>query len=232
MHLIIIIASVLVVVIAGPHLWVRHVKKKYSADIVDMPGTGGELASHLVQRFGLDDVRVVMAQSGGDHYSTEEKTIRLSPETFRGKSLTAVAVAAHEVGHAIQYARGENITKLRAKYSPAAQSAEKLALTIFMFSPVILAVLHVPQLVLLTIATGLIALLASVAAQMVVLPLEWDASFNKALPILVDGEYITPRQEAAVRRILRAESFTYVANTLADMFRLWRWIAILRGATR
>lgn len=79
---------------------------------------------------------------------------------------------------------------------------------------------------------GVLGMFTAVLVQLIVLPLEWDASFNKALPILINGQYINTEQELAVKSVLRAAAFTYVASALADMLRLWRWLAILRGSIR
>ena len=80
-----------------PTLWVRWVMKRYASDIADMPGTGGELAKHLIDRFELKGVEAEITELG-DHYDPQSKMVRLSEENWHGKSLTAVAIAAHEVG--------------------------------------------------------------------------------------------------------------------------------------
>jgi len=97
----IVIFILLIAIIAGPNLWIKHVLQKYSKHLDAMPGTGGELAQHLIERYELQGVEVEKTEPGTDHYSPDEKRVRLSPNIFDGKSLTAVAVAAHEVGHAI-----------------------------------------------------------------------------------------------------------------------------------
>lgn len=217
--------------IFGPHLWIRHVMKKHGKPDNAIPGTGGELAQHLVERFGLTDV-VVEPTSEGDHYSPHDKAVRLSPEVFKVRSLTAVAVAAHEVGHAIQYHRGETITGLRHRFTPAALMIQKVAIGFLMAMPLMVAIFRVPHAALLTGLIGVLAMLAAVFVQLIVLPMEWDASFNKALPILAKGDYIQQHQYGAVNSILKAAAFTYVAAALMDMLRLGRWLVILRSAIR
>ncbi|MEM6986333.1 MAG: zinc metallopeptidase, partial [Pseudomonadota bacterium] len=78
----------------GPFLWVRYVLWRHSAHIEGMPGTGSELALHLVERFALDGVSVVRGDKGANFYRPADKTVSLSPDVYDGKSLTAVAVAA------------------------------------------------------------------------------------------------------------------------------------------
>ena len=95
-------ALLVLTLVFGPQLWVRHVMKRHSAHRSDLQGTGGELAEHLIKRFELD-VKVRMGSAGDDYYDPEGRVISLSPEHYESKSIAAVAVAAHEVGHAIQH---------------------------------------------------------------------------------------------------------------------------------
>ena len=97
---------ILLALVFGPSLWVKFVMNRYSSNRPEMPGTGGELAQHLIDRFELKGVTVEMTELG-DHYDPTEKKVRLLREHFESKSLTAVAIAAHEVGHAIQDQEGD-----------------------------------------------------------------------------------------------------------------------------
>ncbi|MAM85771.1 MAG: Zn-dependent protease [unclassified Hahellaceae] len=229
--LFVLVIVLVLLLIYGPHLWIRHVMARHGGTLDELPGTGGELARHLIERFDLGDVEVEPT-SGGDHYDSAARKVRLSPDIMNGRSLTAVAVAAHEVGHAIQYHRQERITHLRQRYSPLAMTIQKIAIGILLAAPLLAAVFHVPQIALVTVLAGILAMLASALIQMIILPMEWDASFNKALPILIEGEYISQSQYAAARSVLRAAALTYVAAALVDMLRLGRWLAILRVAIR
>jgi len=227
-----LIALSLLILIAGPNLWVRHVLKKYSNEMDGMPGTGGDLARHLIDRFQLQGVKVELTEPGTDHYSPADRCVRLSPDIFKGKSLTAVAVAAHEVGHAIQYARKEKITLLRQTYTPLAAGIQRFGTVVIMIAPAVLAVFHVPQAALLTVLCGIAAMLASALMQLIVLPMEWDASFNKAMPILFEDQYVPEPYRPAIKKILTAAALTYFAGALINLLQLWRWVAILKGAIR
>ena len=99
--LLVIGVLIVIALIFGPSLWVKFVMRRYSSEKPEMPGTGGELAKHLIERFSLNDVKVEVTELG-DHYDPIEKKVRLSKENYESKSLTAIAIAAHEVGHAIQ----------------------------------------------------------------------------------------------------------------------------------
>jgi Zn-dependent membrane protease YugP len=98
----------------------------------------------------------------------------------------------------------------------------------FMFMPGVLAVTRVPQVAGIMIAAGILSMMSAVVFHLLTLPVEWDASFNKALPILTGGGYIAPAEEQAVRSVLKAAAYTYVAAALADLLSLWRWLMILR----
>lgn len=211
----------------GPQLWVRHVMRRYRREI-DLPGTGGELAEHLIRRFELEGVKVESTDSGTDHYDPGARRVRLSPEHLDGRSLTAIAVAAHEVGHAIQFHRGEPISRLRRRWLPWAQLLKQVGLLIFLVLPLLFALLHVPQLAFLSVLIAIVVQLISALTFLIVLPEEWDASFNKALPILVQGEYIDQQQLPAVRRVLKAAALTYFAAALADVVNIARWLLVLR----
>jgi len=223
-----IFGIVLLVLIFGPQLWVKYVLNKYNKSLPGMPGTGGELASHLLEQFELSDVKLEEAQPGADHYDPQDNAVRLSPEYLKGKSLTAVAVAAHEVGHAIQFNRNEPVSFLRKRFLGKAHLMQKFGVYLLMGIPLIAGIIRIPHVAGLMLIIGLLTMLSSVFIYMAILPEEWDASFNKALPILEKGGYVPQSYMPAVRQILKACALTYVAAALADILRLWRWLALLR----
>ena len=210
----------------GPTLWVKWVMARYSDEVPGMPGTGGELASHLVDRMELEGVEVEVTGSG-DHYSLTDKKVRLSEENFGNKSLTAIAVAAHEVGHAIQHHRQEPSLVFRSKIEPVANLVARASAGLIWAAPVVGLITRHPVPVWAMVLIGVSGLVARMLVHAITLPTEWDASFNKALPLLVEGKYIAPGEEVIVTRILRAAALTYVAGALADVFNLFRWAAIL-----
>lgn len=224
----VILAIVILAAVFGPKLWVRYVMRRHAVEIPGMPGTGGELAVHLVEELALDGVTVEKTEEYQDHFDPSTRTVRLGPGNFDGKSLTALAVAVHEVGHAIQYHRDEPLMKLRTRFAPYARLAERIGVGALMFMPVVFAVTRVPHAAGIMIAAGVLSMLSAVVFHLLTLPVEWDASFNKALPILTKGQYIAPGEEKAVRSVLKAAALTYVAAALADLLSLWRWLLILR----
>lgn len=223
-----IIIILVAAIILLPGVWVKMTIKKYSSELPDLPGTGGQFAAHLLQKFNINDVSVEQGVANGDHYSPLEKKIRLSPDIFNGKSISAVAIAAHEVGHAIQYQRKESIVLLREKLTPVVMVTEKLAMGLVAISPLLIIIFKIPQLGLFAILASLITLGLSVLFQFIILPMEWDASFNKALPILKQGAYLNDDELPAARKILRAAAMTYVAATLSSILSVWRWLLFIR----
>ena len=192
-----------------------------------MPGTGGELAEHLIERFELGDVKVEEGGPKDNYYSPAERKIALSPKNFNGKSLTAVAVAAHEVGHAIQFSREEPLSKLRDKYIPIAATLGRAGVSMLIALPVVTFIFKTPAVIVAFIVLSLIFQLAGAAMYLIVLPEELDASFNKALPILEEGEYLPAHMLPSARKVLRAAALTYFAGALANVMNIGRWLVVL-----
>ena len=156
--------------------------------------------------------------------------MRLSPDNYDHNSLTAVAVAAHEVGHAIQHQRNERLLALRHRLVKLAQTTQQVGAGAMLLLPIALLVTRAPSAGLIMGAIGLGSMAIATLVHLVTLPVELDASFGKALPILNAGRYIQPADEKAVRRVLRAAALTYVASSLASLLNLARWLAFLRRA--
>lgn len=215
--------AIALLLLVGPNLWVKFTLKRYATDRKDLPGTGGELATHLVKRFELTDVKVEQTQEGHDHFDFGQHAVRLSPSVFNGRSLTAVAVAAHEVGHAIAHEKKQKISHLSSRYLPLAHFARRITAGLLLGWPALSLLLHIPYAVPLhALVVGLSGLLA-VLVQVAILPEEWDASFNKALPILREGNYIPQEDLPKVKKILTACAMTYVAAALIKVLFVWRW---------
>ncbi|MBC7282928.1 zinc metallopeptidase [Hoeflea sp.] len=223
---IIVLVAVLAAIYA-PQFWIGHVMRRHGADRPDFPGTGGEMAQHLVDQLQLDGVGVE-ATEAGDHYDPESRTVRLSKANFDGASLTAVAVAAHEVGHALQHHRGERGLALRQKLVGVAMATDRIASVFFIAAPVLAIALRAPAAMLALGVIGIGLLSVRILVHLVTLPVEYDASFNKALPILREGGYLSDDDLAGASSVLKAAAFTYVAAAFASLLNLARWFRILR----
>jgi Zn-dependent membrane protease YugP len=225
MHFVILIILLLALVF-GPQAWARHVLARHSRSEPHIPGTGGELARHLAEQLHLDQVRVEITDKG-DHYDPESRTVRLSADNYHGKSLTAISVAAHEIGHAVQHQLDYAPLQLRSRLVPMTVNIQRLGSLAMLAMPVVAIAARAPSAGLVMLVAGLATLGSAALVHLITLPVEWDASFNRALPILKAGNYIRPQDEPAVRRILKACALTYVAASLASLLNLGRWIALL-----
>jgi Zn-dependent membrane protease YugP len=214
-------------VIFGPQLWTRRVFAQYSGPRPDYPGTGGELARHLLDRFDMNHIKVEMTELG-DHYDPERRAVRLTRDKFSGKSLTALTVAAHEVGHAIQDHTGYQPLTERARLVRIAQGAEKVGALVMMGIPIATALAKTPTAGMLVMLAGMATMGISTLVHFFTLPVEWDASFRRALPVLQQGNYLSAEDMRGARRILTAAALTYLAASLGSLLNLWRWIGFLR----
>lgn len=219
---------IVIAIFFAPQWWVQYTFRRYRTPRDDFPGTGAELAQHLITRFALGDIKVEQTDEGNDHYDPIDKAVRLSPSNYGVKSLTAIAVATHEVGHAIQHHRGESLVLLRTRLAILAHTIQRIGAALLVGLPLVMVVVHVPHVGIIMLLAGLLSMGSAVVLHLFTLPVEIDASFHKALPILREGNYVSARDEQAVRRILRAAAFTYVAAAMGSMLNLWRWLALLR----
>ncbi|MEO0327711.1 MAG: zinc metallopeptidase [Pseudomonadota bacterium] len=219
--------GLLIAVIFGPRYWVQFAIRKHSKSRDDLPGTGGELAKHLIKHFEVGEVPVEETQQG-DHYDPEKRKVALLPTNMNGKSIAAVAIAAHEVGHAIQHAEGNRMLALRQKLVRFVRVTDMFAGIFFFAAPVLGVLVRSPAAFVGILILGVAFISVRLIVHLVTLPVEWDASFNKALPILEQGNYLHPDDLPAAKEVLRAAALTYVSAALASLLDLARWIRILR----
>jgi len=226
MHLVILLIALLLLLI-GPGIWVKRVMARYSQPQDRYGHSGAETARRLLDTLGLGEVKVEVTDAG-DHYDPEARAVRLSPGNFQHRSLTAVTVAAHEVGHAVQDAGGYPPLKLRSRLVRWVGPIEKTGAVLMMATPLIIGVTRLPLAGLLMLLGGLLTLGSAVAIHLLTLPTEFDASFGRALPLLRDQDVLYRNDERHARKLLRAAAMTYVAASLMSLLNVARWIAILR----
>ena len=221
----IVLAVLVLALLILPGWWVKRVLRRHSGERPDYPGTGGDMARHLLGKLALDGVTVESTPMG-DHYDPRSRAVRLTPDKLEGKSLTAVVVAAHEVGHALQHARGEPLFHSRTALAFVALWMQRLAPVALLITPFLAYIVPAASRFSLIIAVG--AMLIGTLVHLVTLPVEWDASFGKALPLLQDGEYLNEQDMKDARRILTAAALTYVAGSLFSLLNVWQWLRYLR----
>lgn len=194
---------------------------KYSRVAARSYKTGADVARELLDQAGLHDVPV--ERIGGhlsDHYDPRQRVMRLSPEVYGGHSIAALAVAAHETGHAIQHAANYVPLNIRNGLFPVASLGSQLAFPLFFIgfifaSPTLMDV-------------GVWFFLAALAFQVVTLPVEFDAS-RRAIRLLDAGGYLTREEVPGARAVLSAAALTYVAAVAVSLMHLLR-LLILRNA--
>lgn len=180
--------------------------------------TGAEIARMILDRNGLHDVAIEhIGGSLTDHYDPRKKVLRLSTPVYNGRSVASAGVAAHEVGHAIQHAKGYFPLILRNNIAPVANFGARfvwiLVFAGFLFNSVLIQV-------------GILLYLAVVAFQVVTLPVEFNAS-SRALAQL-EGGIITRDEINPAKKVLNAAALTYVAATLVGIAQLIRLILLSR----
>jgi Zn-dependent membrane protease YugP len=217
----------LIAIVFGPQWWIKRVLSRHGVERADLPGTGGELARHLLDEASLQQVTVEKTDLG-DHYDPQARAVRLLPQHHDGRSVAAVAVAAHEVSHAVQHARGERPFMLRLALVSKVTWIDKVASGLLLLSPLVAIVVKSPIVFVLQILAGVALLVIRVFVHITTLPVEFDASFGKALPVLQRGAYLSADDLPAARRVLRAAAWTYVAGALATLLDIARWFRMLR----
>ena len=226
MPFVIFIVALLALTIV-PGLWVQSVMRRYREPANRYPRTGGQTARHLLDALGLRNVTTEITDRG-DHYDPLAKAVRLTADNFNGRSLKAVTVAAHEVGHAVQDARGFAPLRLRTHLVHWVAPIEKIGAGMLMLAPLAGILTRSPRLGLVGLAGGVLTLATGVVIHFLTLPTELDASFVRALPLLKQHNVIRSEDLPRARRLLTAAAFTYVAVALQSLLNIARWWAILR----
>lgn len=226
MHLIILLAIGLLLVV-GPGLWVKAVMKRYSLPENRYPKTGGQVARELLDALSLSHVRTEVTESG-DHYDPIEKVLRLTEANFNGRSLTAVTVAAHEVGHAIQDESAFGPLRWRTRLVRWVGPVERVGAGLLMFAPFSVALTRTPMIGLITLLGGFLTLGSGVLVHALTLPTEFDASFVRALPLVKRRGILREEDLPRARKLLTAAALTYVSGALQSLLNIARWWAILR----
>lgn len=182
--------------------------------------SGAETARRLLRENGIYDVAVEEVDGVlSDHYDPRDKVVRLSTGIFRGHHLAGLAVAAHEVGHALQHARGYLPLNFRHSFLPIANIGSTAAFPLFLIG------FFFNQGFLMDI--GIVLFAAVLLFQVITLPVEFNAS-SRAMAQLVDGRYLAPQEGVLARRVLNAAALTYVAAAATSLMHLVR-LLILRG---
>jgi len=206
--------------------WAQYRVKHTYAQAMQMPAplSGAAAARYILDKAGLQDVPIEPTQGElSDHYDPGDRTVHLSAEVYHSQTIAAVGIAAHEVGHAMQHAQGYLPMHLRSFAVPAARFGPMLFLVLIVLG----ALLRHPQLIML----GLAAYGGLVVFQIVNLPVEFDAS-NRAKRVLSELNIVDEQGAIAVRSVLNAAGWTYVAATLQAALTLLYYVFRFSGMGR
>lgn len=203
---------------------VRGTFKAYSKSGTVNGLTGAEVARHLLDSQGLQDVRIEeIPGTLSDHYDPRERVLRLSPDVYRSATVAAAGVAAHEMGHALQHDTGYKALQFRSAIVPAVQFSSKLAPFIFIAG----FLLGFTQLA--WVGVGLFAL--AVVFSLVTLPVEFDAS-KRAKALLAQSGILATSELQGVDKVLNASALTYVAAAVAAIGQLLYYVMLASGGRR
>ena len=199
----------------GAALWVKSATSKWEKVPIGRGMTGKDVAEAILRAKGIRNVTIEEVPGRlSDHYDPRSKTLRLSPANYRGRSVTAAGIAAHEVGHAIQHAEGYAPMKLRQELVPVANIGSSVGIYMVMFGAFLgfsgmakLGVLVFGGFVLFTVVT---------------LPVEIDASL-RARKALLDGSIVTGKEAKGVEQVLTAAAGTYLAAAVSAIIQLLYW---------
>jgi hypothetical protein len=201
--------------------------KKYSKESLSNGMSGAEIAQKMLDDHGIYDVRIEsVAGKLTDHYNPANKTVNLSPEVYSGRSVAAAAVAAHEVGHAVQHAQSYKWLEMRSQLVPMVQFSGKI-MNIVIWS----MILGVGFLGIFGYNTAIWVLIAAQIAitgfAVVTLPVEYDAS-NRALAWLTTSGLVTTEEHDKANDALSWAARTYLVAALASMAQLAYYFSLLR----
>ncbi len=186
--------------------------------------TAENCAALILQGAGIRDVTIQRINGSlTDHYSPTERVLRLSDSVYGSTSISALGVAAHECGHAIQHKVGYLPLRLRSLSVPVASFGSKLSW------PIILIGLVLGQIGIARI--GVFLFVFVVLFQLITLPVEFDAS-HRALKILNERGLLMEQEMSGAAQVLRAAALTYVASLFSSILQLVRLLLLTRGNNR
>ena len=201
-----------------PSMWVNYVLKKNNKIISKMPFTGYELGKIILEEKQIINVSIETSNKL-DHYNPIEKKININEDKINNKSITSIAVVAHEIGHAIQDKDNYKPLIFRQKLIEKTMIFQKIGSFLLIIGlPSIFTFTKSPFITFIAAIIIMGCLSTNVLIHLITLPVEFDASFNRALPIL--KKYVPKQSMQQCRSVLRAAALTYLAQSIVSIFRL------------
>ncbi len=196
---------------------VKSVFHRYASAGTRSGISGAEVARRILSDNGISDVSVEPVRGFlSDHYDPRSKTLRLSPDVYEGRSMSALGVAAHEVGHAVQHATGYAPLRFRSAIVPLASVGSNLSWILFVIGMAVSAASPLGRGMMIA---GIALFSLAVLFTLVTLPVEFDAS-RRAVVALEGGGYMSSDEVDGARRVLSAAALTYVAAAITAVAQL------------
>lgn len=215
-------ASMLIVMLAQVNIQSKYAK--YRKIATKSKKTGAEVARQMLNSNGLSQIKVEMTNGQlSDHYDPRKKLINLSQDVYQGHSIASVAVAAHEVGHAIQDSENYTFMKLRRALVPIVNFASMLGYISILIG------FGASLLKLITI--GIIAQIVVLSFHIITLPVEFNAT-GRAKKYLATADGIDSTEISGIKSMLGAAAFTYVASLLTNILQILRLVLASRNRRR
>lgn len=216
-----------------PQLWVKSTYNRFRAIQAAGSLTGAQIARQMLEQHRIHDVRVEETPGElSDHYDPGAKAVRLSPDNYRGHSIAAATIAAHEVGHAIQHNTGYFPVVLRSQLAPlfgfGSQFGPLLIMAAFFLN---LGMGFAPEFAFQIGMAGVALFALSVLFHIVTLPVEIDAS-ARAMRVLKSSHFLTQSELPGARKVLTAAAMTYVSVALYSLMELAYYIFRLTSSRR
>ena len=200
-----------------PNIWVNYILKNNNRVLSDMPFTGNQLGKKILKEQQIYDVTIEPIKQL-DHYNPIKKKIHIGEDKLNKKSITSIAVVAHEIGHAIQDKENYKPLIMRQKLIEKTMIFQRLGSFLLIIGlPSIFAFTKSPLITFIAAMIIMGCLSTNVLIHLITLPVEFDASFKRALPIL--QKYVPKENMKQCRSVLRAAAFTYLAQSIVSIFR-------------
>jgi len=209
-----------------PMIWLNYIFSKNDKILVNMPFNGLQFGQMVLNERGLNGVKIEKSLSV-DHYDLNEKKVKVSENRLSRKSLTAISIVCHEIGHAIQHHEKYKPLEQRTNLVKNTAWITQLGGAILMIGiPTILATGSY-SFIKVCLVLAFISLLIGVFVHLITLEVELDASFNRALPIII--EKVPAEYHDACRSILKAAAFTYIIGVIRTFISLrFIWLLLSR----
>lgn len=200
--------------------------KKYSGQLSSRRITGAEAAQRVLMANGVQGVKIQRISGNlTDHYDPRTNVIHLSDNVYDNTSTSAIGVACHEAGHAVQYAQSYAPIKLRAAVIPVTNLGSKLAMPLILIG---LLLSYLGNFSYILVYAGIACFGLSLVFQLVTLPVEFNAS-RRALAAISSGNLLTEEEQKGARKTLTAAALTYVAATATALAQLLRLLVLFGG---